>query len=388
MNATLAMIIIFAFFTVGEIVATKTHAYISMILFCFLTFMVAFWGGLPKTLFADSGLPAFMNITIGMFLVHVGTTIDMKDFAKEWKTVVLVLCSTIGIAVGAFFIGGLFVPREWAIAGAPILSGAMAAYLIMGEQMKAVLGDASSTPMVFALLVLVFQFLVGVPIASYFLKKEGFRVRDGLRSGSLKAVEKSEETEGKKMWLKLPDRYYTPYFTLLKVAIIAYIGFWIGNVTGVSQLIFDMILGVIARALGLLEKGPLVTTGSFTFVMAATLCGIFGNIANTTPQDLLSMILPLIAFMAVGIVAGCLVAILVGKILGQSWQMSICLAVTALFGFPATYQISHEVANTTGDTPEEVAAIESIIAPKMILAGIVSVSIVSGLIASFMATWL
>ena len=37
MNATLAMIIIFAFFTVGEIVATKTHAYISMILFCFLT---------------------------------------------------------------------------------------------------------------------------------------------------------------------------------------------------------------------------------------------------------------------------------------------------------------------------------------------------------------
>lgn len=388
MNSTLAMIIIFAFFTVGEIVATKTHAYISMILFCFLAFMVAFWCGLPKGVFNDSGLVAFMNITIGMFLVHVGTTIDLKDFAKEWKTVILVLCSTAGIAAGAYFVGGLFVPREWAIAGAPILSGAMAAYLIMGEQMALILGDASSIPMVFALLVLVFQFLVGVPIASYFLKKEGFRVREGLRNGSITAVTEASEEKASKMWLKLPEKYYTPYFTLLKIAIIAYIGFLLGAFTGVSQLIFDMILGVVAKALGLIESAPLVKTGSFTFVMAATLCGIFGNIANTTPQDLISMILPLLGFMATGIVIGSVIAILVGKVLGQSWQMSICLAVTALFGFPATYQISHEVANSTGETPEEVAAIESLIAPKMILAGIVSVSIVSGLIASFMATWL
>ena len=389
MNFLVAMVIIFAFFTVGEVVAVKTKAYVSMILFCFLAFMVAFWCGMPKTLFDDSGLVAFMNITIGMFLVHVGTTIDLRDFAKEWKIVVMVLCSTIAIAIGAYFIGGLFVDRIWALAGAPILSGAMAAYLILQEQLTNALGSGADLPMTFGLLVLVFQYLVGVPVASFFLRKEGLILREEYRNGHLRLrSSEPQEKKERKMWCALPQKYNTPYFTLLKVALIAYIGTIIGDITGVSMLIFDMILGVIARALGIIEEGPLVKTGSFTFVMAATLCGIFGNIANTTPAQLVSMLLPLVGFMVVGIVCGGIVAILLGKVMNISWRMSISLAVTALFGFPATYQISHEVAVSVGENEEEVKVVESYIMPKMILAGIVSVSVVSGLIASLMATWL
>ena len=111
MNALLALFVIFLIFSVGDFVASKTKALVSMMLFAAVVFMVAFWTGLPKTIFDDSGLSAFAGVTISMFLVHIGTTIKIRDFAREWKTVVIVLFSTIAIAMGVYFVGKLFIDR-------------------------------------------------------------------------------------------------------------------------------------------------------------------------------------------------------------------------------------------------------------------------------------
>lgn len=92
--------------------------------------------------------------------------------------------------------------------------------------------------------------------------------------------------------------------------------------------------------------------------------------------------------MVIGVVSGGIVAVLVGRLIHFSWEMSICMAVTALFGFPGTYQIPVEVAKAVGETPEETEAIQNAIMPKMIIAGVVSVSIVSGLLAGVMAKWI
>lgn len=99
------------------------------------------------------------------------------------------------------------------------------------------------------------------------------------------------------------------------------------------------------------------------------------------------MIVPLLIVLAIGLVCCAVVAIVMGKIVHFSWQLSIGLAVTAFFGFPGTYLISNEVARTSGDTPEECAAVMESIMPKMIIAGIVSVSVVSGLLAGIMVNW-
>lgn len=61
------------------------------------------------------------------------------------------------------------------------------------------------------------------------------------------------------------------------------------------------------------------------------------------------------------------------------------MASTALFGFPGTFIVSNEVANASADNEEEKEIILQNIMPKMIISGMVSVSIVSVVVAGLMA---
>lgn len=383
MNALLALFLIFLIFGIGDLVASKTKAFVSMMLVGSIVFMVAFWCGLPATIFTDSGLSAFASITISMFLVNIGTSIKISDFIREWKTVVVVLISTLAIAAGVYYIGSLFIDRFYALVGAPVLAGGMVAYLIMAPVGEAV---GRSDLAVFAVLVLVFQSFVGIPIASYFCKKEGGRVLEGFRDGTLKDIGPAAET--RKSPITLPDWLTTPNFTLCRVALVGYVSSLLGALTGVSTLIFALIFGVLLRALGLLEENPLYKSNAFTFVLAGATVSIFAGLVNTTPQMVLSMIAPLLLVLLIGLICCTVAAVLMSKVVKFSWQLSIGLAVTAFFGFPGTYLISTEVANATGTTPEEHKAVLDSIMPKMVIAGIVSVSIVSGIIAGFMAKWI
>ena len=74
-----------------------------------------------------------------------------------------------------------------------------------------------------------------------------------------------------------------------------------------------------------------------------------------------------------------------GKLLGYSIPMSIAIGLTSLYGFPGTMILSQEAAKGAGETPEEVAAIEGSILPKMIVAGFSTVTITSVVVTSIIA---
>ena len=387
MNSLLAVFIIFLVFFLGDAVATKTKALVSMLFFGAIVFMVAFWCGLPKTIFKDSGLLAFASITIGMFLANIGTTINVRDFVSEWKTVVVVLLSTCAIALSVYFIGKNFMDQYYALSGAPVLAGGMVAYLIMKDVAKAL---SRPDVAVFAMLVLIFQMFVGLPIASTLLKKEARSVQKSYRAGTLQLQESmpKDGTPKRRLIPSLPSKYDTPNFALCKLALIAYLSSVLGSLTGVTQLIFALLFGVLARQVDFLEENALVKCNGFAFVLAGAVISVWASLPAATPSMVLSMLFPLILVLVIGVVAGCIVAVLAGRLIHFSWEMSICMAVTALFGFPGTYQIPVEVARAVGETPEETKAIQDAIMPKMIIAGVVSVSIVSGLLAGIMAKWI
>ena len=125
------------------------------------------------------------------------------------------------------------------------------------------------------------------------------------------------------------------------------------------MLVICLILGVIFRAIGFLDEGSLTKANGFTFVIGAVLTNVFASLANTTPSQLVSMIGPLVLIFAVGLAICALVAILVGKLLGESWYMSFALGVTALFGFPGTLIVPTEVANAVGENEEEVEMLKT-----------------------------
>lgn len=97
-----------------------------MLFFSSVLFLAGFWTKvLPNTMFDDSTLLLVSGVLVSMLLVHMGTTIKLRDFADQWKTVLIAGIACIAISLGIYFIGGLIVAdKNYVVVGAPILSAA------------------------------------------------------------------------------------------------------------------------------------------------------------------------------------------------------------------------------------------------------------------------
>ena len=392
MNATLAAAIIFVVFAVGDMISAKTKAIVSMLLVASVVFLLGFWAGIfPTTMFADSTLLSMAGLLVTLLLVHLGTTIKLRDFGAQWRTVIISAVACIAISVAVFFIGLLIIDRGFALVGAPILSGGVVATL----QMQSMAQDAGREELaVFATLVMCAQGFVGYPVASLCLKSEAKRIKAKLNSGELSAsdLEASKAAEGshKKLIPPLPAALNTPNAILAKVVLVALLSVTVSGLfhDAVNKLVWCLIFGVLCKEIGFLDENALGKANATGIVMPIITLSIFTNLASATPQMVGSMIVPLLVVIVIGSIAFSVVSILVGKIFGYSWQMSMAIGSSCLFGFPGTVIISNEVSESTGTTAEEKAFINEQIMPKMLVAGMVTVSITSVLVAGVMCKWL
>ncbi len=392
MNAILAAAVIFVVFAAGDMISAKTKAIVSMLLVASVVFLVGFWTGVfPTTMFADSTLLSMAGLLVTMLLVHLGTTIKLRDFGAQWRTVIIAAVACIAISAAVYFIGQLIIDRGFALVGAPILSGGVVATLQMQEMaQKADLPQLA----VFATLVMCAQGFVGYPVASLCLKSEAKRIKAQLDAGELSVAsqdaEKAAAASRKKLIPALPAKYNTPNVVLAKVVLVALLSVFVSSLfhDAVNKLVWCLIFGVLCKELGFLDEDALGKANATGIVMPIITLSIFTNLASATPEMVVSMVVPLLVVIAIGTVAFAVVSILVGKIFHYSWQMSVAIGSSCLFGFPGTVIISNEVSESTGTTPEEKAYINAQIMPKMLVAGMVTVSITSVLVAGVMCKWL
>ena len=393
MNAILAAAIIFVVFAVGDIISAKSRAIVSMLLVASVVFLAGFWTGIfPSTMFADSTLLSMSGLLVTMLLVHLGTTIRLRDFGAQWRTVIVAALACIAISVAVYFLGQLFIDRQLALVGAPILSGGVVATLQMQEMAnKAELPQLA----VFATLVMCAQGFVGYPVASLCLKSEARRLKAKLDAGELKADASASAAQAaaagrKKLIPALPDKYNTPNAIIAKVIVVALLSVWVSSLfhDAINKLVWCLVFGVLCKELGFLDEDALGKARASGIVMPVITLTIFTNLASATPQMVGDMLVPLLVCVVLGTAAFAVVSVLVGKLFGYSWQMSVAIGSSCLFGFPGTVIISNEVSESTGTTPEERAAINAQIMPKMLVAGMVTVSITSVLVAGVMCKWL
>ena len=390
MNAILAAAVIFVVFAAGDMISAKTKAIVSMLLVASVVFLAGFWAGIfPTTMFVDSTLLSMAGLLVTMLLVHLGTTIKLRDFGAQWRTVIISALACIAISVAVYFLGQLIIDRTYALVGAPILSGGVVATLQMQEMAQ----DADLPELaVFATLVMCAQGFVGYPVASLCLKSEAKRLKRSIDAGSvtLTPVSAAQTSAKKKLIPALPAKYNTPNVVLAKVILVALLSVTVSGLfhDAVNKLVWCLVFGVLLKELGFLDEDALGKANATGIVMPIITLSIFTNLASATPEMVGNMIVPLLVCVVIGTIAFSLVSILVGKLFGYSWQMSTAIGSSCLFGFPGTVIISNEVSESTGTTPEEKAFINAQIMPKMLVAGMVTVSITSVLVAGVMCKWL
>ncbi len=240
---------------------------------------------------------------------------------------------------------------------------------------------------VFATILVVVQGFFGYPVATFFLNKEAKKIL--AEGGSVNKVKEDnvEKTKRKKLIPPLPAHLQTTYILLAKLAVGVMISFKLADLTGglIHKYVMCLLVGVALTELGFLEKDVMVKANAFGLAMVSLMAVIFTSLTQATIEMLLSLLFPLIASLSLGTIGIILFSSLLGKILGMSMNMAIAIGASALFGFPGTFIISNEVARSNASNDEERELLLGEILPKMLVAGFITVTIASVVLAGFMS---
>lgn len=389
MDSLLAITVILLFFAFGDFISSKSKSIVSMMFVASVLFLVGFWIGMPITIFQDAQLVGFGALMIGFLITHMGTLLNLSDLKEQWKTVVISIASVVGIGIFLFVVGSPIIGKEYAIASAPPISGGVVAALIMGDAAKA---KGLESIAVFATILVVVQGFFGYPIASFFLNKEAKKVLQNNASDNLNGNDstlKSDETSlpKKKLIPAIPKDLQTTFILLAKLSVTALLSFQLASYTNgiIHKYVMCLLVGIVAKEIGFLEENIMVKANAFGLAMVGLMAVIFQSLTQATPDMLLSLLFPLLGSLTLGTIGIIIFSSITGKLLGYSMEMSIAIGVSALFGFPGTFILSNEVANANGKTDEERQLILDRIMPKMLVAGFITVTIASVVLAGFMA---
>lgn len=390
MDSLLAIAIVLVIFALGDFISYKTKSIVSMMFVASVLLLVGFWMGLPPTIFEDAQLTGIGALMIGFLITHMGTLLSFEDLKKQWKTVVIAIAAVIGIGIFLFLVGPPILGREYAVSAAPPIAGGVVAAIIMGDAAAA---KGLESIKVFVTLLVVVQGFFGYPVASFMLNKEAKKLLKNHEENGTKKVVTSESTsevtvEPKKRLIKpLKKDLQTPYILLAKLALVAIIGFKLADLTNgiVHRYVMCLFVGVAAREIGFLEENIMTKANAQGLAMVGLMAIIFGNLSSATPEMLLSLLFPLVGSLVLGVIGISIFSAIAGKVLKVSMPMAIAIGTSALFGFPGTFIISNEVAMANGKTEEDRQIILDEILPKMLVAGFITVTIASVVLAGFMA---
>jgi hypothetical protein len=244
-----------------------------------------------------------------------------------------------------------------------------------------------------ATMLLVAQGFIGYPLSSILLTREARRIvsRPELVRTLVETAGSLENAADKGAFgfrlPQLPKEYQTNFVLLAKLSAVAYASVLIAGLfhNVIHPLVVSLIVGIVAHEIGLLEDNIFEKANGLGLAMAGLLAVVFGNLASATPAMVTKLLAPLAGTLALGVVGIALFTLVLGRMLGYSPEMAMTIGLTALYGFPGTYILSHEAARAVARNEEERQAILHHILPKMLVAGFITVTISSVILAGIFA---
>ena len=396
-NFVLAFVICAAAYIIGEVVSTVTKAWIPSVFVTAIVMLVGYWTVFPHELVSDSKLIPFGS-TLGIYLLitHMGTVISLKQLKAQWKTIVVCLSGLAGMCVLAWFICPLFMDKTLVIAGLPPLTGG----IIAATTMQTAAANAGlEVAAVFAITMYCVQGFAGYPITAVCLQVEGKRLLKEFRDGGSVPVALAEnpmamvdEPDRKTLIPPVPKKFDSAVVTLIKLGIVAWFATLLGGVSfpfigKISGAIWALVLGVIFTTLGFLDRNSLNRANSYGIVMFALMMYVFDGLKDCTPDMLVSIIVPMLVLIVIGVLGMAVASFIIAKVLKMSFPLAFANGLTALYGFPCDAIITESTCKSLAQTDDEFNFLMSKMFPSMIVGGFVTVTITSVFIAGAFASF-
>lgn len=391
LNATFYLFICLGIFAIGDIMAVATKAKMSSVFVALMLFLVGFLTDIiPKDIIDQARLTQLASWA-GVYVVfHMGTTINLGELVREWKTVVM-SCFAMLVAVVSIFLVIPLIGKEAAIVSIPVVNGGIIATQIMvdGATKHGMTLAAALGAIVYAV-----QKFVGTPPASFFGLKEAQillaehrkKKADGLVvDGVMQNVEGKSLDKKKTIYEAWGlDKYYTPFTCLGVTAFFCWLAFWFQAKTGINYSIWSLLLGACSNQLGIVPAKVLDKGRAVGLLNMAIFASIIPSLAKINIADLWTLSYQTFVVFAAVLIGTFIIIYLLPtwKFIG-SRNLAVGIAMAQLLGFPATYLIANEVATAAAENEEEREVILKRIMPAYVVAGLASVTTLSIVIAGF-----
>lgn len=396
-----ALLIVFGFFAIGDIMGVATKAKVSSVFVALMLFLICFVTGiLPADLVDTAAMGQVSKLSSAFVVFNMGTSVNLGQMKKEWKVVVMSLIAML-VAIGSVLVVAPIMGRDNALVAIPIVNGGIVATQIMTE---AALAKGATVAAALGTVVFAVQKFVGTIPASRCGLSEAHKLAAEYREAKSRGVDLLNETaagetavEVKPQPWKKYEKYFTAYTTLGITALAAFTANILGDLSGrfcdatgfpikISMTIWCLVLGMIVGQLGIVPPSILEKGKSSGFWMVATFCTLIPSLAKISIADLKTLAWQTILVFA-AVLIGCFVFLYflpLWKLVG-SRNMAMGVAMSQLLGFPATYLIVNEVATAVAADNDEKEYIVKRLSPAFVVSGFVSVTTISVIVAGIFA---
>lgn len=398
MHPATAFFALMGFLAFGEFLSVKTKAIVPSILTFLILLLTGVWTGLlPTDIISLAGFSdQLTDVIIVVIVVNMGSSLSVRELKSEWKTVVIGIGAIVGIAAVLLPIGSMIFDWETAVIAAPPIAGGFVAAF---EMSKAALAKGAPYLSTIALLLLALQEFPAYLILPSLLKKEASRRLDSFRKGEVGLQAATEDDDSKRIFPQLPEQYRDTSVYLFLLGLVGFIAILASTATGkifsligvdfsISPTIFALILGVVAGEIGLLERKTLQKANSFGFFVVASLVGVMGGLVDSSPQEILGVIGPIAVLIVIGVIGMGIGGIIVGKLLGNTWEMSFAIALNCLIGFPLNFLLTNEAIKALAKTEDERDFLTNSMVPTMLVGGFTTVTLGSVIFAGIMVNFI
>lgn len=383
--------VVIGIFALGDVFGFLTKGKLSGMMMVMLIFLIAFLSGIiPPDIINQAGLSAFSGHAVAMVLFNIGTGINVKQFIKEWKTVVLAACAMLASCLVMLLTAPLL-GLDTVLVAMPVINGAAMATSLMTEAATA---KGLNTVAALCAVIYAVQKFVGAPIASAMGMKYAKKLMIEYRKDpeKYKALLAKRQTGGvskDKLFYEKHPEFFTSNMYIAIVAIGAWIARCLGSATPVNYSIWALALGCLSGIGGYIPPKLLQRGNAYGIMMIAVFGTIIPALAKVSIADLGTMALQTVVLFTAACAGIFIISYIlpVWKLVGDK-DLAMGIGVEQFLGFPSNVVICREVAQAIGETPDEQTYIEDTLSIPYVVGGITVVTVLSvtmaGIVISFL----
>ncbi|MCT1657155.1 hypothetical protein ACH0BO_04395 [Brevibacterium luteolum] len=393
MEPIFAAAIVLAFIAVGELVSIWSKARVPGLLVAMLgAFIFAQLGLIPADVIDQSMLMEIYAILVVPLLFHMGSLIPLPTMIQQWRSVVIAIC---GMLVAVLILAAVVTPLfsfEHFVAGAGPLAGGIVATGLTTEGLSS--AGVASAIVILPSLVLMMQSLPAMPLTNFLLRRFALSLRDSDELDRLAAQSKTRQEDAatggakKKLVTLPPILANNELFVLFLILVGGSLATLLAIPTHIPSSILGLLLGIISTAIGLTPERSMEKSSSFGIAMAGVVAIVMAPLLTASMADVIAALLPMVTILIIGCAGILIGGFIATKLLRWRPALGMSVALTAMYGFPADYLLTNEVARSVGRDEDEREKLLNAMLPPMLVGGFTSVSAGSVAIASVLVSFL